>query len=70
MNRFYLKPNPKPEFKVAQPLPAFLGVLTTESVAASRVEAILLNLGQERQPDLEVVARTESFAIGGSNLAS
>ena len=41
MNRFYLMPKSKPEFKMAQPLPAFFEISTAKHDPAGAPEALV-----------------------------
>jgi hypothetical protein len=70
MNRFFLKPNPKPEFKIVQPLPAFLGIPMAKRKPAAAPAAVALGLRPEDQPKLLVSAKTESFTAAGRNVPS
>jgi hypothetical protein len=70
MNRFLLKPNVKPEFKMAQPLPPFLGIFAAQPEPASAPAAVVLSWRQENQRELMVAPKRESFAIPGRNAAS
>jgi hypothetical protein len=68
MNRFLLKPNPKPEFKMVQPLPAFLGFPTAKRESAGAPEVMVLK--PEDQPKLLMSAKTGPFAAAGRNMLS
>ena len=70
MNRFFLKPNPRPEFKMVQPLPAFLGVPMGKREPAGVPEAVALGLRPEDQPKLPGAAKTEPFTAAGKNVPS
>jgi hypothetical protein len=70
MNRFYLNPNPKPEFKMVQPLPAFLGIPMAKRGPAGVPEAVALGLRPEVQSKLPVPAKTGPFTAAGRNVAS
>jgi hypothetical protein len=68
MNRFVLKPNPKPEFKMAQPLPAFFGIPTVKRESAGATEAVSLRPGI--QPGFSAAAKTEPFTTAVRNMLS
>jgi hypothetical protein len=68
MNRFYLKPNLKPEFKLAQPLPVFRGGPTAARGPADPPEAVDLRPGI--QPGVLVAAKAEPFIAAVSNAFS
>jgi hypothetical protein len=70
MNRFYLKPNPKPEFKMAQPLPAFLGGLTVKRESAGAPETLALGSRPEGRLNFPATARREPFTAAGRNVTS
>jgi hypothetical protein len=70
MNRFILKPNPKPEFKMVQPLPAFLGVLMAKRELAGAPEAVALGLRPKGQLKFPVAAKTEPFTAAGRYVPS
>jgi hypothetical protein len=70
MNRFLLMPKPKPEFKMVQPLPAFLGVPTAGRGSAGTPEAVSSGLRQGGIPKLLVSAKMESFTAAGRNVTS
>lgn len=70
MNRFLLKPYPKPEFKMVQPLPALLGIPTAKREFAGAPEAVALGLRPEGQLKFPVAAKTESFTAAGRNAPS
>ena len=61
MDRFLLMPKPKPEFKMVQPLPAFLGMSPTKRDPAGAPEAMAPGLRQGDLSKLLVPAKTESF---------
>jgi hypothetical protein len=61
MNRFLLMPKPKPEFKMVQPLPAFLGVPTTRRGSIGAPESVPSGLSQNDMLMLPAAAKMESF---------
>jgi len=61
MNRFLLMPKPKPEFKMVQPLPAFLGIPTTRHDPTGAPEAMASGLRRNDLPMLPASAKMESF---------
>jgi hypothetical protein len=70
MNRFLLMPKPKPEFKMVQPLPAFLGVSTTRRSSDSAPEAVASGLRQGDLPKFLVCGKRESFTTAVRNMTS
>ena len=63
MNRFCLMPKPKPEFKMAQPLPAFFEISTAGRNSDGAREALAPVLKQNHLMTLPDGAKLESFAI-------
>ena len=61
MNRFYLMPKSKPEFKMAQPLPAFFEISTAKRDPAVAPEALAPGLRQNNLTMLPAGAKLESF---------
>jgi hypothetical protein len=61
MNRFLLMPKPKPEFKMVQPLPAFLGIPTAIRGSAGAPETVAQDLEPGHFPKLLLLAKTEFF---------
>jgi hypothetical protein len=61
MNRFYLMPKPKPEFKMAQPLPAFFEISTARRNSAGAPEALAPVFKQNGLTILPAAAQRESF---------
>ena len=61
MNRFLLMPKLKPEFKMAQPLPAFLGISTVKHDPAGAPETLTRNLDRKDLPMLLAAAKMQSF---------
>ena len=61
MNRFYLIPKPKPEFKMAQPLPAFFEISTAMTNFAGAPEALAPVLKQNGLTMLPAAAKRGSF---------
>ena len=61
MNRFLLMPKPKPEFKMAQPLPAIFVISTASRNAAGAPEALTPGLKQNGLTMLPAAAKRESF---------
>ncbi|MBZ5723178.1 MAG: hypothetical protein LAO03_22810 [Acidobacteriia bacterium] len=70
MNRFLLKPNLKPEFKMAQPLPPYLSLFAAQPEPAGAPATRALSWRPENQRDRLMASRQETFAIAGSNVAS
>jgi hypothetical protein len=61
MNRFYLMPKPKPEFKMVQPLPAFFEISTAGRTSAGAPEAVAPVLKQNHLTMLQEAAKRVSF---------
>jgi hypothetical protein len=61
MNRFLLMPKPKPEFKMAQPLPAFFEISAAKRDPAGAPEALTPGLRQNNLTMLPAAAKMESF---------
>jgi len=61
MNRFLLMPKPKPEFKMVQPLPAFIGVPTARRDFAGALESAPSGLRDNDLPMLPAGTKIESF---------
>jgi len=61
MNRFLLMPKPKPEFKLAQPLPAFPGVPTAKRGPSGAAAALTPGLRQNYLTMLPAAAKMDSF---------
>ena len=61
MNRFYLMPKPKPEFKMAQPLPAFFEISTAGPNSAGAPETMAPVLRQNGLTMLPAGAKLQSF---------
>jgi len=61
MNRFLLIPKLKPEFKMVQPLPAFLGISTVKPGSAAAPETLTRNLSPEYPPIFLAAAKMQSF---------
>ena len=61
INRFYLMPKPKPEFKMAQPLPAFFEISPAMTNFAGAPEALAPVLKQNGLTMLPAAAKLESF---------
>jgi hypothetical protein len=61
MNRFFLEPKLKPEFKLVQPLPVFLGVPATKRMPAWTPEAIALGLKSGDSPRLPLSLKPGSM---------
>ncbi len=54
-------PKLKPEFKMVQPLPAFLGISTVKHDPACAPETLTRNLGRKDLPMLLAAAKMQSF---------
>jgi hypothetical protein len=63
MNRFYLIPKPKPEFKMAQPLPVFFEISTAGTNFAGAPEALAPVLEQNHLTMFQAAVKRESFTI-------
>ena len=61
MNRFYLMPKSKPEFKMAQPLPAFFEISSAKRDPAGAPEALEPGLRQNNLTMLPAGVKLESF---------
>ena len=61
MNRFYLMPKSNPEFKMAQPLPAFFEISNAKHDPAAAPEALEPGLRQNILTILPAGAKLESF---------
>ncbi len=54
-------PKPKPEFKMAQPLPVFLGISTVKHDPAGAPETLAGNLSRKGLPMLFAAAKMQPF---------
>jgi hypothetical protein len=61
MNRFYLMPKSKPEFKMAQPLPAFFEISTAKRDPAGAPKALAPGLRQNNLTMIPAGAKLQSF---------
>jgi len=61
MNRFLLMPKLKPEFKMAQPLPVFLGISTVKHDPAGAPETLARNFGRKGLPMLFAATKMQPF---------
>jgi len=70
MNRFLLIEKLKPEFKMVQPLPAFLGVPTAVRSSGDASETATLDLKRRELPGILPPANSKSFTTAGRNMTS
>lgn len=60
MNQFLLIPKLKPEFKMAQPLPVFVGIPTAKDNFTGVPETLAASLSQKDLPMLSTAAKMKS----------